>query len=64
MASSSNLTLEEQVKEFFTTHGDQYLLPYLTRYEKLAVTQGKSANNRFFKRLQQETLLAQCLYCV
>lgn len=37
----TSLTLQEQVTEFFTTNGDTYLLPYLTRYDKLNVTQGK-----------------------
>lgn len=43
--ANTSLTLNEQVTEFFTTNGDSYLLPYLTKYDKLSVTQGKQASH-------------------
>jgi len=40
-ATKNSLTLHEQVTEFITTNGDQYLLPYLTKFDRRTVAQGK-----------------------
>jgi len=32
--TKKSLTLHEQVTEFITTNGDQYLLPYITKFDR------------------------------
>ena len=39
--AQTSLTLSEQVTEFMTTNGDTHLLPYLTKFDKATISQGK-----------------------
>ena len=40
-AFTTNLSIHEQVSEFLVTNGDQFLLPYLNKFEKATLAQGK-----------------------
>lgn len=37
-----NLNIYEQMSEFMTTNGDEYILPYLNKFEKLTLSQSKA----------------------
>lgn len=37
IGTNQSLTLHEQVTEFITTNGDQYLLPYLTKFDRCTI---------------------------
>ena len=37
----SNLNVNEQMSEFITTNGDIFILPYLNKFEKATLAQGK-----------------------
>ena len=37
-----NLSIHEQMCEFLTTNGDTYFLPYLNKFEKATLSQGKT----------------------
>ena len=39
--SKQNLTLHEQMSEFVTTNGDLHIFPFLNKFEKLTLAQGK-----------------------
>ena len=41
MMPRQNLTLYEQMSEFITTNGDLHVLPFLNKFEKLTLSQGK-----------------------
>ena len=42
-----NLDIHEQMSEFMTTNGDVYILPYLNKFDKLNLSQGKHSQIRF-----------------
>ena len=42
-----NLDIHEQMSEFMTTNGDVYILPYLNKFDKLTLSQGKHSQIRF-----------------
>jgi len=37
-----NLNIHEQMSEFIATNGDLYILPYLNKFDKATLAQGKT----------------------